>query len=216
MPKILVVDDDAELRDNLCEILTEAGFATVPAESGEQALELLEPSVDLILLDMIMPGIGGSAALPLLKQRDPSLRIIMVTAFATIENAVEAMRRGADDYVTKPFKTHELLMTVKKNLEEAKFMACSTSLDMGQTLNTLSNTMRRDLLHIIAHEGRIRFMDLARRVQVDDHTKMNFHLKVLKEAGLVRQDTRKLYILTSEGKRVMDCLHVMANYLKKR
>jgi DNA-binding response OmpR family regulator len=216
MPKILVVDDDSELRENICEILNQAGFETLPAQSGEIALELVDNSIDLILLDMIMPGIGGTASLPLFKQRHPSLRIVMVTAFATVENAVEAMRRGADDYVTKPFKTDELLMTIRKNIEEAKFLACRSSIDMEQTFSTLSNTMRRDLLHIIGREGRIRFMDLARSVEVDDHTKMNFHLKILKEAGLVRQDPRKLYSLSAEGKRVIECLQVMAHHLASK
>ena len=213
MPRILVVDDDLELRENISELLTQAGFETICAESAEKALQLVDPSIDLVLLDMIMPGLGGTAALALLKQRLPSLRIVMVTAFATVENAVEAMRRGADDYVTKPFKAAELLMTIRKNLEEAKFLACRASLDMDQTFNTLSNSMRRDLLHIIGREGRIRFMDLARSAGIDDHTKMNFHLKVLKEAGLVRQDAHKLYILTAEGKRVSDCLRVVSHHL---
>ncbi len=213
MPKILVVDDDSELRGNICEILTQAGFATVEAESAEKALELTGPGIDLVLLDMIMPGMGGTAALPLLKQRNPGARIVMVTAFATVENAVDAMRRGADDYVTKPFKANELLMAVMRNLEEAKFSECAADLNVGEILNTLSNIMRRNLLHVIARDQPIRFMDLARRVEVEDHTKMNFHLKILKDAGLVQQDARKLYSLSPEGKRVIECLQMIAGYL---
>lgn len=212
MAKILVVDDDRELRENIGEVLQEAGFEVVRAEDGESALERLDSSVKLVLLDLIMPGMGGMATLSLLKQRQPGVRVIMLTAFATVENAVEAMRRGAEDYLTKPFKVGELLTAVRKCLEEAKFQDCRVAIDMDQTFTCLSNPMRREILHLIA-QGRIRFMDLARRLQVDDHTKMNFHLKVLRDAGLIRQDERKIYSLTAEGRRVSDCLQFMARQL---
>ncbi|MBE0598050.1 MAG: response regulator [Desulfuromonadales bacterium] len=216
MAKILVVDDDRELRENIAEVLTEAGFEVLKAESGEKALQLLGPAVDLVLLDLVMPGMGGMATLSLLKQHQPRLRVIMLTAFATVENAVEAMRRGADDYMTKPFKVGDLLMTVRKNLEEAKFQECHLALDMDQTFNCLSNPMRREILRCIGREGRIRFMDLARRLQIEDHTKMNFHLKLLREAGLVAQDERKLYTLTAEGRRVIGCMELLAHTLNPK
>jgi len=62
-------------------------------------------------------------------------------------------------------------------------------------------------------EGKKRFMDLARTLEVEDHTKVNFHLKVLREAGLVTQDPRKSYLLTREGEKIVDCLQVVAKNL---
>lgn len=213
MAKIMVVDDDAELRELICEALTGAGFEVLALSRGEESLERLCPDVQLVLLDLMMPGMGGMTTVSLLKQKQPGVRIVMLTAFATVENAVEAMRRGADDYLSKPFKLADLLMVVRKNLEEAKFVACSRMLDMDQTFNCLSNAMRRDILKLLLKHHHVRFMDLARMLGVDDHTKMNFHLKNLRDAGLVGQDAQKCYVLTAEGSKVLDCLDVLAKNL---
>lgn len=213
MAKIMVVDDDAELRELICEALTGAGFEVHALSWGEEALDKLSPDVQLVLLDLMMPGMGGMTTVSLLKQKQPGVRIVMLTAFATVENAVEAMRRGADDYLSKPFKLADLLMVVRKNLEEAKFVACSRMLDMDQTFNCLSNAMRRDILRVLLQHARVRFMDIARMLGVDDHTKMNFHLKNLRDAGLVGQDAQKCYVLTAEGRKVLDCLDILAKNL---
>lgn len=207
---ILVVDDDLELRENLCEILSEAGFAVTPAASGEAALDCLErQNFDLVLLDLIMPGLGGKEVLVLLKRQAPRLRVIMMTAFATVDNAVAAMRAGADDYLTKPFRVDELLTAVRRVLEEARFSECRCVVDVDETFNTLANAMRREILTLLAREGRLRFMDIARRLGVEDHTKVNFHLKVLREAQLLEQDGRKFYLLSKQGRKVVDCMQTV-------
>jgi FixJ family two-component response regulator len=159
-----------------------------------------------VLLDMIMPGLGGQEILPLLKRQAPRARVIMITAFATVENAVAAMRRGADDYLTKPFKVDELLTAVRRSLEEARLLDCGFQIEMDSTFSCLSNTIRRDILKLIDREQRLRFMDIARHLGIEDHTKMNFHLKLLRNADLVGQDENKYYILTPQGERIMACL----------
>ena len=91
--RILVVDDDPELRESLAEVLQEAGFAVTVAETGEDALcRIDEAPFDLILLDLMMPLLGGMEALPLLKKKGAKARIIMITAFSTVEVAVEDRR----------------------------------------------------------------------------------------------------------------------------
>jgi len=130
MVKVLVVDDDQDLRDNLMEVLTENGFSPDSAENGEIALEKLqENTFDLVLLDSVMPGMDGLETLPLIKRTYPKTRIIMLTAFSTVNSAVEAMRSGADDYITKPFKIDELLVAIRRCLEEAKFGVCEELLN---------------------------------------------------------------------------------------
>jgi DNA-binding response OmpR family regulator len=205
--KILVVDDDRELRETMSEILVDAGFVIATASSGEEALTVLKgQNFDVVLLDMIMPGLGGQEILPLLKRQAPRARVIMITAFATVENAVAAMRRGADDYLTKPFKVDELLTAVRRSLEEARLLDCGFQIEMDSTFSCLSNTIRRDILKLIDREQRLRFMDIARHLGIEDHTKMNFHLKLLRNADLVGQDENKYYILTPQGERIMACL----------
>ena len=205
--RILVVDDDRELRETISEILADAGFVVAAAGSGEEALDILQgQSYDVVLLDMIMPGLGGQEILPLLKRQAPRARVIMITAFATVENAVAAMRRGADDYLTKPFKVDELLTAVRRSLEEARLLDCGFQIEMDSTFSCLANTIRRDILKLIGREKRLRFMDIARHLGIEDHTKMNFHLKLLRNADLVGQDDHKFYVLTQQGVRIMACL----------
>lgn len=204
---ILVVDDDLELRDSICEILAEAGYLVAPAANGEEALDCLgRQKFDLVLLDLIMPGLGGKEALALIKRQAPFVRVIMITAFATIDNAVSAMRAGADDYLTKPFKVDDLLAAVRRGLEEARVLECHDVLDANETFNALSNSMRRDILALLAREGRLRFMDVARKLEVADHTKVNFHVKILRDAGFVEQDRQKFYLLSGRGRKIVDCM----------
>jgi DNA-binding response OmpR family regulator len=211
---ILVVDDDQELRENICEILADAGFTVTPAASGEAALDCLEQQAfDVVLLDLIMPGMDGKEVLPLLKRQSPAVRVIMITAFATIENAVSAMRKGADDYLTKPFKVDELLTAVRRCLEEARLQQCHSVIDVEDTFNCLANVMRREILYLLAREARLRFMDITRKLEVEDHTKVNFHLKVLRDARFIEQDARKFYVLSKEGRKVVDCLQVVVKNL---
>jgi DNA-binding response OmpR family regulator len=214
MSRILVVDDDRELQENIVEILKREGFEVAAAGHGEEALDMIRRSpFDLVLLDMIMPGMGGLETLPQLKRLCPGARVIMITAFATVDNAVSAMRKGADDYLTKPFKVDELLATVRRGLEEAKLRKCRAFLNMDDTFNSLANTLRREVLLLLSRGEKKRFMDIARALEVEDHTKVNFHLKVLREAGLITQDQRKCYLLTREGEKIIECLQAVAENL---
>lgn len=214
MSRILVVDDDRELRDNIVEILTDAGYEIQSSDNAESALEVLDSKeFDLIIMDLIMPGMGGLAVLPLARQKCPNARIIVITAFSTVDNAVESMKKGADDYITKPFKINELLTAVQRNLEEARFDSYKTFLDMDDTFSSLSNVTRRKILTLLSKEKKIRFMDIARKLEIEDHTRMNFHLKVLKEADFVEQDNEKYYRLTNRGRKVTECLDFIVKSL---
>jgi DNA-binding response OmpR family regulator len=214
MNSVLIVDDDLELRENLEEILAAEGFDVATAKNGTVALDLVnQRDFDLILLDLIMPGLSGLETLTLVRRQKPQIRVILMTAFSTIENAVDAMKRGADDYLTKPFKSADLLMSVKRVLEEAKFKACKVILDTDGTFSSLANPIRREILHLLGTNGSRRFMDLTRDLGIDDHTKVNFHLKVLKENGLINQDDQKHYSLSAEGEKVAQCMNVVIQNL---
>jgi DNA-binding response OmpR family regulator len=207
MASLLVVDDDQDLRENLVEILTDSGFAVKAAADGATALEkMTQEEFDLILLDSIMPGMGGMEILPRIKRSYPKTKIIMLTAFSTVDGAVEAMRQGADDYITKPFKINDLLVAVRRCLEEAKFSSCGELLNMDDMFKCLSNTIRRQTLLLLDRESNLRFMDIARSLEISDHTKVNFHLKILKDAELLEQDGRKYYRLSLQGKKIVTCL----------
>ncbi|MFZ2948326.1 MAG: sigma-54 dependent transcriptional regulator [Desulfuromonadaceae bacterium] len=116
--KILVIDDDASLRRVLEYNLQEAGYAVATASSGEEGLTLFdEVSPALVMTDMKMPGMDGMQVLKAVKERSPETLVIMITAFGTVDIAVEAMKAGAYDYITKPFNRDELRLTVAKALQ---------------------------------------------------------------------------------------------------
>lgn len=113
--KILVVDDEVLMRNFLAEALKRKGLEAVAVENGTKALNLLkEQSFDLVITDMKMPGITGMEVLKAVKELSPSTLVIVVTAFGTIENAVEAMQHGAFHYLIKPFSLESLMANVEK------------------------------------------------------------------------------------------------------
>lgn len=115
METILIVDDEKNYPPILSAVLEDAGFETLTAYSGREALEILEDSdVDLVLTDMKMPGMDGIELLERIKQKDPEIPVIVMTAHGTIEKAVEAMQKGAYSYLLKPFDNEQLILYVNK------------------------------------------------------------------------------------------------------
>jgi len=214
MKRILVVDDDQELRSNLTFVLKEAGYQTDEASSAQEAVKLaVDEDFDVVLLDVIMPKSGKIDALAELRRVAPRSKIVMITAFATIENAVDAIKRGASDYLSKPFKIDALLTTIRRVLEEARFEVRATSENFDCVLGALSNPIRRKILRIIAQKKRARLMELARELDIEDHTKVIFHLKILKECGIIEQEKDKSYSLTTKGEGTLNCLNIVESHL---
>lgn len=115
---MLVVEDEAFQREMLRDLLTREGHRVTEAESGEKALQLLESSLfDLILLDFRMPGMNGLELLRQIKRINPEIEVVIMTAYGTIETAVEAMKAGARDYLTKPIDFEELCILIERVAE---------------------------------------------------------------------------------------------------
>jgi DNA-binding NtrC family response regulator len=117
-PTILVIDDDADARATLEDILTDRGFTPALAADARSGLDLVRrhrPTV--VLLDLDMPGMSGLEALPEIQAIDPEIPVIILTGEARVPTVVEAMRRGAYDYLTKPWRTEELLLRLHRALE---------------------------------------------------------------------------------------------------
>ncbi len=117
---ILVVDDEITERVTLGEVLRLEGYRVTLAASGEEALELAEAQdpFDLVLLDLKLPGIDGLQVLETLHRENPETLTILITGYATLETAIEAIREGAYDYLLKPCPVEEILKTVRKGLKE--------------------------------------------------------------------------------------------------
>ncbi|QOX80057.1 sigma-54-dependent Fis family transcriptional regulator [Trichlorobacter lovleyi] len=116
-PTILIIDDDASLRRVLEYQLQEAGYEVATAASGEEGLTRFgELAPQLVICDMQMPGMDGMQVLKTVKERSPETPVIIITAFGSVDVAVQAMKQGAYDYITKPFNRDELHLTVARAL----------------------------------------------------------------------------------------------------
>ena len=118
MPTILIVEDEAKMRRLLELNLGEDGFSTLSAGDAETGLKLLrENTVDLVVTDLKLPGMNGLEFLQAVKRQNAALPVVVMTAFGTVETAVEAMKGGASDYVLKPFSLSEMRMVIRKELD---------------------------------------------------------------------------------------------------
>lgn len=123
MAKILVVDDEINIRQMLKTILTKNNYSVDLAENGRIAFEKVKDNIyDIVLCDIKMPEIDGFEFLKLIKQQDINLTVIMMTAYGSIDTAVEAIRAGAYDYISKPFKADEVIIAIKKAEEREKLI----------------------------------------------------------------------------------------------
>ena len=118
----MIVDDDVTVVDGLKTLLKNRGYEAIGAHSGRECLDRLSRErADIVFLDIRMPEMDGIEALKEIKRMSPSTYIVMMTAFATVDNAVEAMKEGAFDYVRKPFKLDDVKTSILDILEEIKF-----------------------------------------------------------------------------------------------
>jgi len=165
MASILVVDDEAKMRHILKIMLEMQGHSVEEASNGREALDVIEEKpLDLVIADIRMPEMDGLQLLGEVQKMDIPLPVVFITAFATIESAVEAMKQGAADYITKPFEEQRLLLTVQRVLGVSRIMR--------------ENRELREQLTQISKEGEIicasksmrQVLDLAKRVAMKPGT----------------------------------------------
>jgi DNA-binding response OmpR family regulator len=143
---IMVVDDEATARISLAEILRLEGYQVATAASGEEALSLLGKSApfDLMVLDIKMPGMDGLQVTEAVREEYPGTVIILLTAFGTLETAIAAIRKGADDYLLKPSSVPEILESVRKGLVKQQ---------QEHKRHRLVNQLQQTLSELAAVEG---------------------------------------------------------------
>ena len=115
--RVLVVDDERDIREGSERILSRLGFQLQTAARGDEALQLFDPfRPAIVLLDLKMPGIDGMEVLKRLREKDPSLLVIVITGYATAEQARESMKGGAVDFIAKPFRISQLRELIARTL----------------------------------------------------------------------------------------------------
>jgi response regulator RpfG family c-di-GMP phosphodiesterase len=185
-PRILVVDDEKVIREILADFLSMEGFWVRTAEDGGAALvELSRGHYDLVLSDLKMPNMGGLELLEAIRKHTPNVVTIIMTGFGTVETAIDAMKRGAYDYILKPFKVEEVVHTIRRALEKQKLQAenirlkealslykvseaIAASLSLEQVLGTVTDTaiheVDADLVAVILEDGEGAYFERAREL----------------------------------------------------
>src|SRR3990167_5083933 len=205
MKTILVIEDEKEIRDGLIEVLKDAGFVVDYAENGHTGLEKIKiKDFDVVVTDLIMPVTGGMEVLRETKSMKPKTLVIMITAFATVDNAVEAMKAGSSDYITKPFRIDEIQTKIKRVLAEAEFN--KLQIFDSDIIKAISNQTRKDVVKLLYNAGKLKFTDIQRGLGIEDATRLNFHMRVMKMHKIIVQDSEKLYMLTPVGKKLFETL----------
>ena len=145
--KILVIDDDESMRDSCEQVFSVSGYRVETAENGDVGLEKhVELSPDIVLLDLKMPGKSGLDVLQELRQSDPECIVIVITGFGTIETAVEAMKLGAYDFISKPFTPDEIRIVVNRGLDWRR------KIQEADRLRSEKEEMRNNFVSMVSHE----------------------------------------------------------------
>jgi len=148
-PTLLVIDDEEAIRDSCHQVLTKAGYECHTAVDGIDGLHLThQVNPDVVLLDLMMPGIDGLGVLEQVLRTHPNVVCIVITGYATIESAVEAMKHGALDFLPKPFTPDELRLIVNRGLEQRKL------LEETAALREEKERMKQYFITIVTHELR--------------------------------------------------------------
>ncbi|ELI5736405.1 response regulator [Vibrio fluvialis] len=201
--QLLLAEDDPQLREVLIEALTLESFAVTACDNAEDALDIAaKQPFDLALFDVVMGGMTGIDALTTLRRLQPNIGIIITTAFATVDIAVDSMKKGADEFLTKPFNLAALSVTLKRVHAEHAPKADIAESEHDQIFSALSNPIRRTVVKQLKLHRKVKFMDLCRMVGIEDHTKFNFHLRQLVNSGLVSKEEGRVYSLTAQGMQI--------------
>ncbi len=145
-PRILVVDDEKVIREILADFLSMEGFWVRTAEDGSAALvELSRGHYDLVLSDLKMPNMGGLELLEAISKHTPNVVTVIMTGFGTVETAIDAMKRGAYDYILKPFKVEEVVHTIRRGLEKQRLRAENLRLKEALSLYKVSEAIAASL-----------------------------------------------------------------------
>ena len=148
-PVVLVIDDEDTMRDSCTQILTKDGFQAETATDGASGLEKMKAiRPDLVLIDLKMPGISGMEVLEKIKEIDPNIIPVVITGYATVESAVEAMKIGAYDFLPKPFSPDQLRIIIRRGLERRKLILETESLRQEKKL------MEENFITMVSHQLR--------------------------------------------------------------
>lgn len=198
-PRILVVDDEERIRDACTMVLEEEGYRVAVADNGELGLNMIEEAhYDVILLDLMMPVISGLDVLPKVTELHPDTAVIVITGYATVEHSIEAMKKGAFDFIPKPFTPDQLRAVVAKSIKYTR--ALQDISDSKSRLRVMVNRLMDGVMTtdinkkiVLANPAFLHMMgnpDLkARGKMVDEVVSDESILSIIDEALAMPEDT---------------------------
>jgi len=209
---VLVVDDEQDIRDASERILTRTGFKVMKATRGDEALDVLDKErIDIVLLDLKMPGMDGLEVLKRIRMLSKTIQVIVITGYATVETAIEAMKQGAYDFIPKPFEPDQLRIVVNRAWEKIHFIQEAKRLEQerNRTLSDLDTEKSRIRTIIESFpsgvvvtdpKGRVMLMNPAFRqlLGLDKNVKTGNRI----EDYLPDEDLCQLVLEISQGKHV--------------
>ncbi|UCH93216.1 MAG: response regulator [Candidatus Aminicenantes bacterium] len=158
---ILVIDDEESMRDSCSQVLTKEGHRVEAAENGMIGLEKIKTlKPDLVLVDLKMPGISGMEVLEKINQIDPTIVAIVITGYANLESASNAFKRGAYDFLPKPFTPDELCIIIKRGLERRRLILKSMALEQEK------ESMRKFFITMVSHQLRSPLATVQQNLEV--------------------------------------------------
>jgi len=157
----LVIDDEASMRDSCRQVLERAGWQVVTAPDGTAGYKLYhECAPDLVLIDLKLPGLNGMEVLSRISEEDPTVATVVITGYATVESAVEAMKQGAYDFLPKPFTPAELRVVAWRNLEKRNLSI------KNRRLQAEKERMQENFVTLVSHEMRAPLVAVQQYIEV--------------------------------------------------
>jgi two-component system sensor histidine kinase/response regulator len=193
---ILVIDDEQAMRDSCREVLTKDGYRIETAEDGDSGLDKVrEIQPDLVLVDLKMPGLDGMEVLERINEIDPNIVSVVITAYATIESAVEAMKRHAYDFLTKPFTPDQLRVVIKRGLERRRLAIESARLQQEKEV------MKKNFITLVSHQLRSPLASVKQ------------YFGVLREGFAGEVSSKQREMIEKAGRYVDDLLQLINDWL---
>ncbi len=211
MTTILVCDDEVVTLQGLKRMLERDSYRVFVASNGNDALVVMErEKVDVLITDIKLPTMGGFTLLEKVRENFSETKVIMITGYSSIGDAVYAIKKGASDYITKPIFVPDLKSSIKAVVEEAaieKLERIDRKLSgMGEEvfdsfIKAINNPLRREIIYFI-FEGKERsFYSIREHIGILDASTLSFHMRCLKAYGLVSQNKDRNYFLMELGEK---------------
>jgi len=193
---ILVIDDEQAMRDSCRQALTKDGYLTETAEDGDSGLQKIRQiKPDLVLVDLKMPGMSGMELLEKIRDIDPNIVSIVITGYATIESAVEAMKRAAYDFLPKPFTPDQLRIVTRRGLERRALALEAAKLQQEK------QKMRENFITLVSHQLRSPLVSIQQ------------YFEVILEGFAGEVGSKQKEMIEDAGKRINELLKLINDWL---